>query len=89
MRSVPSLAAPDLLRLFQRAFGAGKDFFRLDEHGLAGRREFHTSIDAVKELEAQIFLQLPDTLGHGRLGDAEPAGRRRESFWPLRLPRIL
>ncbi|MNZ99613.1 hypothetical protein D3C78_1189460 [compost metagenome] len=68
------LAAPDLLRLFQRAFGAGKDFFRLDEHGLAGWREFHTAIDAVKKLEAQIFLQLPDTLGHGRLGDAELQG---------------
>ncbi|CUX60664.1 hypothetical protein AGR6A_Lc160139 [Agrobacterium sp. NCPPB 925] len=76
------LTAPDLLRLFERAFGAGKDFFRLDEHGLPGRSEFHTAIDAVKELEAQVLLQLPDALGNGWLGDTELEGGGPEVSGP-------
>lgn len=72
------LAAPDLVCLFQRPLGAGKNFLRIEQHRLPSRRKFHTAVDTEEKLEAQILFQLPDTLRYGRLGDAQLQSGRAE-----------
>ena len=53
--------------------------FRPGQQIQAGRRQLHPAAGPVEQLDAQFFFQGRDPGRNGRLGRAQPVGRRRET----------